>query len=160
MKTHKKRHQKLLHHCLTQRVLCPTSFSILTNLTDEECQRWLSSNLGEVRHIVTTLGLMLEYQRYRETKNSLAFIQVRRVLTQNLYLWSDAMGAQNIPPEFDTQQLGLMLLAEYDNRLAVLWSIRLKMKIPSTTITVRSKLRLCGAVNQVLTPLLNKSGIN
>ncbi|MBY7729049.1 hypothetical protein JHW46_01660 [Vibrio splendidus] len=160
MKTYKKRHQKLLHYCLTQRLLCPISFSVLTNLTDKDSQRCLSSNLGEVRKVVATLGLLIEYQKHRQNREGWSLVQVRKLLGQNLYLWSDAVGIQHIPQELSNQQLGLMMLAQYDNRLAVVWSIRLRVDLPSQPLTITSTYRLCDVVSQVLAPLFDKPEVD
>lgn len=159
MKAYKKRHQKLLHYCLT-RLLCPTSFSVLTTLTERECQQWLSSNLGEVRKVVATLGLLIEYQKYRLNRDGWKLLKARCSLSQDLYLWSDLIEIQHIPQEPSNQQLGLMMLAQYDKRLAVLWAIRLRVELPLEPITIMNVYRLRDVVVQVLKPLFDKSGVD
>ncbi|WP_341663620.1 hypothetical protein [Vibrio sp.] len=157
MKTHKKRHQKLLHHCLTKRKLSQDSFLVLTSLTDEEVYLWLSSSVGQVRQIVSTLGYLVEYQLHRSTRNSRAILELRAQLEKRLCLWSDAAGLQSIPENMNSPQLGLLMLAQYNKRLATLWSIRLGLDIPSTRLMTSSPYRLSNVVHQVLAPILVKS---
>ena len=157
MKTHKKRHQKLLHHCLTKRKLSQDSFLVLTSLTDEEVYLWLSSSVGQVRQIVSTLGYLVEYQLHRSTRNSRAILELRAQLEKRLCLWSDAAGLQSIPENMNSPQLGLLMLAQYNKRLATLWSIRLGLDIPSTPLMTSSPYRLSNVVHQVLAPILVKS---
>ncbi|CAM3937095.1 hypothetical protein [Vibrio aquimaris] len=157
MKTHKKRHQKLLHHCLTKRKLSQDSFLVLTSLTDEEVYLWLSSSVGQVRQIVSTLGYLVEYQLHRSTRNSRAILELRAQLEKRLCLWSNAAGLQSIPENMNSPQLGLLMLAQYNKRLATLWSIRLGLDIPSTPLMTSSPYRLSNVVHQVLAPILVKS---
>ncbi|WP_114785435.1 hypothetical protein [Vibrio tetraodonis] len=158
MKTHNKRHQKLLHHCLTKRKLSQDAFLVLTSLTDEEVCLWLSSSVGQVRKIVSTLGYLVEYQLHRSTRNnSRAIFELRAQLEKRLCLWSDAAGLQSIPENMNSSQLGLLMLAQYNKRLATLWSIRLGLDIPSTPLMTSSPYRLSNVVHQVLAPILVKS---
>ncbi|MCG7491844.1 hypothetical protein MHN79_20425 [Vibrio sp. Of14-4] len=157
MKTHKKRHQKLLHHCLTKRKLSQDAFLVLTSLTDEEVYLWLSSNLGQVRKIVSTLGYLVEYQLHRSTRNSRAILELRAQLEKRLCLWSDAASLQSIPENMNSLQLGLLMLAQYNKRLATLWSIRLGLDIPATPLMTSSPYRLSNVVHQVLAPILVQS---
>ena len=157
MKTHKKRHQKLLHHCLTKRKLSQDAFLVLTSLTDEEVYLWLSSSLGQVRQIVSTLGYLVEYQLHRSTRNSRAIFELRAQLEKRLCLWSDAAGLQSIPENISSSQLGLLMLAQYNKRLATLWSIRLGLDIPATPLMTSSPYRLSNVVHQVLAPILVQS---
>ncbi|MBU2895869.1 hypothetical protein [Vibrio hepatarius] len=157
MKTYKKRHQKLLHHCLTQRQLSQDSFLVLTSLTDEEIYLWLSSSVGQVRQIVMTLGYLVEYQLYRNTRNSQAVLELRSILEQRMCLWSNAAGIQDVPQNMNSLQLGLLMLAHYNKRLAILWSIRLGIDIPSKPLKTSSPYRLSNVVHQVLVPILVQS---
>ena len=154
MKAFKKRHQKLLHHCLTKRKLSQDSFLVLTSLTDEEVHLWLSSSVGQVRKIVVTLGYLVEYQLHRSTRNSKAMMDLRAHLEKRLCLWSDAAGLHSIPENTDSRQLGLLMLAQYNKRLATLWSIRLGLDIPPTPLMTSSPYRLSNVVHQVLAPTL------
>ena len=109
---------------------------------------------------MATLGLLIEYQKHRQNREGWSLVQVRKLLGQKLYLWSDAVGIQHIPQELSNQQLGLMMLAQYDNRLAVVWSIRLRVDLPSQPLTITSTYRLCDVVNQVLAPLFDKPEVD
>ncbi|MDN3612040.1 hypothetical protein ACODM8_17715 [Vibrio ostreicida] len=160
MKAYKKRHQKLLHYCLTKRTLSEQSFSVLTSLTETESQQWLSSSLGQVRTAVTTLGLMAQYQRHRLNKEGAALLKIRQSLTQHLYLWSDTAGLTQIPSGVSAAQLGLIMLAQYDTRMAVIWATRLGAELPSERLSFQSKHRLRDVIRQVLTPLNLKSDLD
>ncbi|WP_318452417.1 hypothetical protein [Photobacterium leiognathi] len=150
MKKYKIRHQNLLLHCLKKRLICPASFLVLTNLTDKDAKRGLSTTLGETRKVVANLGLMVEYHIHRRNKDGWALFKIRDVIGQNLFLWCSVIEIQHIPKGLDNNQLGLMLLAKYDYRLAVLWSIRLKVNFLPHTMTVINKDRLFNTVNQIL----------
>ena len=49
------------------------------------------------------------------------------------------------------------MLAQYNKRLATLWSIRLGLDIPATPLMTSSPYRLSNVVHQVLAPILVQS---
>ena len=155
MKTHKKRHQKLLHHCLTKRKLSQDAFLVLTSLTDEEVYLWLSSSLGQVRQIVSTLGYLVEYQLHRSTRNSRAIFELRAQLEKRLCLWSDAAGLQSIPENISSSQLGLLMLGNTTKDLPLVYS--LGFRYTCHAIDDISPYRLSNVVHQVLAPILVQS---
>lgn len=156
MKTSKKRHQKLLHYYLSKRILSQEVFSVLTSLTEEEIESWLSISKFKVREHVLRLGLMLEYQKCRLSNESKNFGALRKRLGQELYLWSDTVGFNHIPSMSSTLLSGLMLLSEYNKRQAFVWSIRLGLDIPETPIDIKYPYRLKSVIHRALSSLLNR----
>ncbi|WP_252413530.1 hypothetical protein [Aeromonas veronii] len=142
----KKRHRKLLHYYLGKRILSQEAFSVLTSLTEDEIESWLSISKFKVREHVFRLGLVLEYQKCRLSNEGQNFASLRKKLGQELYLWSETVGFNQIPSMSSTLLSGLVLLAKYDNRLAIVWSIRLGLDIPETSIGIKYPYRLAGVM--------------
>ncbi|GLT17481.1 hypothetical protein GCM10007938_12580 [Vibrio zhanjiangensis] len=130
---------------------------VLTSLTDEEVSLWLTSSLGQVRQTVTTLGYLVQYQLYRSAPSNIAILDLKKHLEHRLCLWSDAAGIQGAPENMSSLQLGLLMLAQYNKRLAILWSIRLGLDVPSKPLNTASPCRLSNVVHQVLAPILVQS---
>ncbi|MCC4237899.1 hypothetical protein LL266_15495 [Vibrio anguillarum] len=159
MKISKKRHQKLLHYYLSKRILSQEVFSVLTSLTEEEIESWLSISKFKVREYVFRLGLVLEYQKCRLSNESQNFASLRKKLGQELYLWSDTVGFNQIPSMSSTLLSGLVLLTEYNNRQAIVWSIRLGLDIPETSIDIKYPYRLTGVMHRAIGSSLSRAKV-
>ncbi|AMF96282.1 hypothetical protein AL538_00360 [Vibrio harveyi] len=138
----KRRYQILLHRCLVGNQISQEMFSVLTQLTNDEINLWFSNKVPEVRLIVYTLGMIVEYQTAKQVGNVSKMYSLRQVLGQDLSLWSDSVGFESLSYKLNSVELGLLVLKLRDHRQAVIWALRLKVSLPEESMFVRSPYRL------------------
>ncbi|CAQ85549.1 MULTISPECIES: hypothetical protein [Photorhabdus] len=136
MKKSKRHYYKILHYYLVKGFLNEEAFNIITELSDEEIVMWFSLSRTRVSKVIELLSLVAQYQRARLNYTGVDWLGYRKKLLQNYYLWSDAAFFKEIPGGYTSQELGLIVLAAVNWRQAIVWSLRLGVKLPEGRVIV------------------------
>ncbi|WP_434525707.1 hypothetical protein [Photorhabdus asymbiotica] len=136
MKKSKRHYYKILHYYLVKGFLNEEAFNIITELSDEEIVMWFSSSRTRVSKVIELLSLVAQYQRARLNYTGVDWLGYRKKLLQSYYLWSDAAFFKEIPGGYTSQELGLIVLAAVNRRQAIVWSLRLGVKLPEGRVIV------------------------
>lgn len=145
----KRRYQVLMHRCLVSKQVSQELFFLLTKLTEGEVALCFSYTVQEVRSIVETLGMMVEYQGAKRSMSVSRLWSLRQVLGQELSLWSDVAGVEPTSQSLNTTELGLLVVKLHDYRLAAIWSLRLNVVFPGGGILTKSQYRTGNLVSKV-----------
>ncbi len=145
----KRRHQVLLHRCLSSKQVSQEVFLLITKLTDEEVSEWFASKLREIRLIAETLGMIVEYQAAKRGTCVSKMCSLRRALGQELSLWSDTVGFESSCKSLNRTELGLLVIKQQDPRQAAIWALRLDTVLPRDSLSVKSPWRIRNLVSRV-----------
>lgn len=108
-----------------------------------EVESYFNRSKSEVKRIISKLGLIGLYQQSKlNGEGKSEWLKFRKVMDNNLYLWSDSVGFYDIASGISEQKLGLAILSLIDYRHATIWSLRIKTPIENGVVKVKSHERL------------------
>jgi len=145
MKKYNRLHQIYLHYLLVNRQLPQDEYNVLTSLTESEVQIWFTPSRLKLTKLLKMLGNVAIYQVRKHCAYDRSWLLSQQCLNQRQYLWSDMLGIEidsDSRISLCPQSLGLALLAEYNPRNAIIWSIRIGLPVPASVFTVRCPARL------------------
>ncbi|EKT60073.1 two-component response regulator [Providencia sneebia DSM 19967] len=97
----------------------------------------LAGSKQKIMSVINKLILVIKYQQAKLTNRHQDWMLYRSKMSKHDFLFADAAQFVEIPEGFSEKELAIKLLFNVDSRKAIVWALRLNIKLPDGSIIMK-----------------------